>query len=198
MATTLHTHTLRKPESSRVFLFSCPPSQQISLQKLLCSSHTLEINLSCRQESIFFSSQVLLLPRPFTPPSPARIPPPVHPTITSLQTVRPLPRPATPPPPTRVQLNQLSAPAARTTDRQTNKHLTLSQKTNTSPLSVYAKRKCMSETHMRAHTYTCTSCSSSIYSARAASGGGPCGCFQKVFHHSAAKPGGRSGGAQSG
>ncbi|MEQ2286461.1 hypothetical protein AMECASPLE_002746 [Ameca splendens] len=54
--------------------------KQISLHKRLCSSHTLKINLSCRQESIFFSSEVLLLPQ-----LPPHHHPLVHPAITLLQ-----------------------------------------------------------------------------------------------------------------
>ncbi|KAG7502618.1 hypothetical protein JOB18_023330 [Solea senegalensis] len=51
---------------------------KISLLKPLCSSHTLEINLSCRQESIFFSSQTGLeshmIQAPLSSPSSFHLP----------------------------------------------------------------------------------------------------------------------------
>lgn len=143
-----HTYThIENLKSSTVFLFfmlcSCPPSQQISLLKPLCSSHTQEINLSCRQESIFFSLQVPLLPGPPSPYS-HPTPSPTHHHLST--TVHPPPRPLIPHP---------SAAESALSPHCMDNRLTTTEKTQHNPLKRHTPPHMLAHIALHTQTHNC-------------------------------------------
>lgn len=124
-------------------LCSCPPSQQISLLKPLCSSHTLEINLSCRQESIFFSLQVPLLPGPPSPYS-HPTPSPTHHHLST--TVHPPPRPLIPHP---------SAAESALSPHCMDNRLTTTVKTQHNPLKRHTPPHMLAHIALHTQTHNC-------------------------------------------